>query len=88
MSEMLQLENAFLRVLIAPQYGGKVWRAYDKVGKRELFLNNPALQPVNFANRGAWTSGGIEFNWNPGTPDFYHDRTAAVPAAAAAAAAA
>ena len=64
--DMIKLENDDLEVLIAPQFGGKIWRAYDKRMKRELFLNNPALQPANFANRGAWVSGGVEFNWNPG----------------------
>lgn len=57
---MIELENEYLTALIAPQFGGKIWRVYDKRLKRELFLNNRANQPVNFAIRKAWTSGGVE----------------------------
>ena len=38
----------------------------DQALKRELFFNNRALQPVNFGQRKAWASGGVEFNWSPG----------------------
>ena len=49
-----------------PQFGGKVWSMHDKVAGREFFFKNPAHQPANIGARGAWTAGGLEFNWSPG----------------------
>ena len=39
---------------------------YDKVADREFFFKNPAHQPASIGARGAWTAGGLEFNWTPG----------------------
>ena len=50
---MLRLENIHLIVDIAPQFGGKIWRAFDKRLGKELFFKNRALQPVNFGQRKA-----------------------------------
>lgn len=60
------LENEYIRAAITPQWGGKIWSAYDKKSKRNIFFNNPAHQPDNIGYRKAWTSGGCEWNWGPG----------------------
>ena len=60
------LENEFLKAVFLPEVGGKLWSLYHKPTKRELLYVNPVYQPVNFAYRNAWTSGGIE--WNMGMP--------------------
>ena len=60
------LDSPTMRVTITPQFGGKVWSMHDKVANREFFFSNPAHQPANIGARGAWTAGGLEFNWSPG----------------------
>ncbi|MBO5852205.1 MAG: DUF5107 domain-containing protein [Clostridia bacterium] len=61
----LTLENEYLRVIVFPEYGGRIHSIFDKVTKRELLFTNPVIQPCNLAIRNAWLSGGIE--WNFGT---------------------
>ena len=60
------LENERMRVSVTPQFGGKVWSMFDKSARREFFYKNEAHQPANIGARGAWTAGGLEFNWSPG----------------------
>lgn len=57
------LENPYLKLIILPDVGGRVYSAYDKVGKRETFYRNNVFKPALIALRGAWISGGIEFNY-------------------------
>lgn len=63
---VLQLDSAEARVTLTPQFGGKVWGMRDKVADHEFFFHNDAHQPANIGARGAWTAGGLEFNWAPG----------------------
>jgi len=56
------MENDYLRAVILPEIGGRVWSLYDKRHGRELLFVNPVYQPANFALRNAWVAGGIEFN--------------------------
>ena len=63
---VIQLDSPTMQVMLTPQFGGKVWGMQDKVAKRDFFFNNPAHQPANIGARGAWTAGGLEFNWSPG----------------------
>jgi hypothetical protein len=60
------MDSATMRLSITPQFGGKIWSMHDKVAGRDFFFNNPAHQPANIGARGAWTAGGLEFNWSPG----------------------
>jgi len=60
------LENDDIRVVISPQFAGKVWTIYDKNRKRDVLFNNRAHQPANIAALKAWASGGCEWNWSPG----------------------
>ncbi len=62
----LTVEDEHLRLSILPQWGGRIWSAFDKEFDRELVFANPAHQPANIAVLKAWTSGGIEYNWSPG----------------------
>ncbi|MGC9316691.1 MAG: DUF5107 domain-containing protein, partial [Armatimonadota bacterium] len=59
----LHLENDLLHVIVLPELGGKVFSAYDKVAGREVFYRNSVVKPAMVALRGAWVSGGIEFNF-------------------------
>ena len=56
------LENDFLRAEFIPELGGRLWRLYDKVRKRDLLTNNAEFLPKNLAIRNAWFAGGVEFN--------------------------
>lgn len=60
------LENEFLRLIVLPELGGRLYSAYDKIGKREVFYRNNVVKPGLVALRGAWISGGIEFNFPKG----------------------
>lgn len=57
------LENEYVRVIMMPQIGGKLWGAVDKVTGREFIYFNHVAKFRNVAMRGPWCSGGIEFNF-------------------------
>ena len=65
-ADAVVLEDSSLRVAVLPQSGGKVWSIHDKVRDRQVIFNNPAHQPMTVGSRGAWTSGGVEWNFSPG----------------------
>lgn len=52
-----QLEATFL-----PGWGGRLWSLVHRPTGRELLYRNPVIQPANFALRGAWAAGGVEWN--------------------------
>ncbi|MFY0256011.1 DUF5107 domain-containing protein [Chitinophaga sp. 30R24] len=57
------LENEFLKIMILPEIGGRIQRAYDKVKKRDFIYYNQVIKPALVGLAGPWISGGIEFNW-------------------------
>lgn len=57
------LENDYLEIMILPELGGRVHRAYDKVNKRDFVYFNQVVKPALVGLLGPWISGGIEFNW-------------------------
>ncbi len=57
------LENDFIKVLIAPEIGGKILGAIDKSTGKEFIYFNKLVKFRDIAMRGPWTSGGIEFNF-------------------------
>lgn len=61
--QALYLENDYLKVMILPELGGRVHRAYDKVNKRDFVYFNHVVKPALVGLLGPWISGGIEFNW-------------------------
>ncbi len=62
----LHLENEFLHAIVLPELGGRLYSLYDKIGKRETFYRNNVVKYCLVARRGAWISGGIEFNFPKG----------------------
>ncbi|NSW55875.1 MAG: DUF5107 domain-containing protein [Armatimonadetes bacterium] len=62
----LHLENDFLHCIVLPELGGHLYSLYDKVCKREVFYRNNVIKYGLVATRGAWISGGIEFNFPMG----------------------
>lgn len=57
------LENDWISVTVFPEIGGKVWGAIDKKNGKEFVYYNHVVKFRDIAMRGAWTSGGIEFNF-------------------------
>ena len=62
----LCMENEYLRVIVLPEIGGHMYSCYDKTAGREVFYRNNVVKPGLVACRGAWVSGGIEFNFPQG----------------------
>lgn len=56
------LENDYLRAVFLPEYGGRLWKLWDKKAKRDLLYTNDVLRFSNLAVRNAWFSGGVEWN--------------------------
>ncbi|MFN8573961.1 MAG: DUF5107 domain-containing protein [Gemmatimonadaceae bacterium] len=80
--KVVELENDYLRVMILPEVGGKIWNAVDKRTNRSFIYFNQAVKFRDVAMRGPWTSGGIEANYgiightpNVATPVDYVTRT-------------
>ena len=59
----LILENDYLYVMILPEIGGKIHRAYDKTNGYDFVYYNHVIKPALVGLVGPWVSGGIEFNW-------------------------
>jgi tetratricopeptide (TPR) repeat protein len=60
------LENEYLKATILPDVGGRLYSLFDKISKREVFYRNNVVKYGLVALRGAWISGGIEFNFPNG----------------------
>lgn len=63
--DTLVLENEYLRVTVIPELGGHVHSVLDKTVNKEMFYVNQVIKPGLIGMRGAWISGGIEFNTGP-----------------------
>ncbi|PKA99991.1 uncharacterized protein DUF5107 [Flavobacteriaceae bacterium MAR_2009_75] len=61
--KVVTLENDFVKVMVLPEIGGKVWGAIEKSTGEEFLYKNDVIKFRNIAMRGPWTSGGIEFNF-------------------------
>ena len=61
--QALYLENDYLKIMLLPELGGRIQRAYDKVKQRDFVYHNDVIKPALVGLLGPWISGGIEFNW-------------------------
>ncbi|MCK5804746.1 MAG: DUF5107 domain-containing protein, partial [Lentisphaeria bacterium] len=57
------LNNGLLEVIVLPDMNGRVYSVRNLRSGRELFYRNNVVKPALVALRGAWISGGIEFNF-------------------------
>lgn len=75
------LENEYLKIIVLPSLGGRVYSAVDKRNGQEFLYTNRVIKPRMIGTRGAWFSGGMEFNFpishSPTTMDrvnyLYHE---------------
>lgn len=61
--QAITLENRYLKIIILPELGGRVYRALDKTNQYDFVYYNHVIKPQLVGLAGAWISGGIEFNW-------------------------
>lgn len=73
--KMVVLENEYIKVFVCPDIGGKVWGAIEKSTGKEFLYYNHVVKFRDVAMRGAWTSGGLEYNFG----DIGHIPTCATP---------
>ena len=57
------LENKYIKIMILPELGGRIQRAYDKTNDYDFVYYNHVIKPALVGLLGPWISGGIEFNW-------------------------
>src|SRR3989442_1282222 len=60
------LENEYLRVSVLPELGGHIYEIFDKTTNHDVLYSNPVMKYAMVALRGAWVSGGIEWNFPDG----------------------
>ena len=73
--KIITLENPYIRVIVAPEIGGKILGAFEKSTGRAFIYYNRVVKFREIAMRGPWTSGGIEINFG----DIGHAPTTATP---------
>jgi len=61
----LFLENEYLKVTCLPELGGRLHSVLDKTQGEQMFHLNKVIKPGMIAMRGAWISGGVEWNSGP-----------------------
>lgn len=61
--QAVALENAYVKVIILPELGGRVYSWLDKTTNRAIAYSNPVIKPVEeWGYRGWWlATGGIEW---------------------------
>ena len=70
--ESVTLENDFVRLVMLPEIGGRIFEARDKTNNNyNFFYTQKVIKPALVGLAGPWISGGVEFNWpqhhRPGT---------------------
>jgi tetratricopeptide (TPR) repeat protein len=61
--KVVEMENDYLKIMVLPEIGGKIWSAIEKKTNREFLYYNHVVKFRDVAMRGPWTSGGIEANY-------------------------
>lgn len=61
--QAVHLENAYVRLVVLPELGGRIHIGYDKTTGYDFFYRNNVIKPALVGLAGPWISGGVEFNW-------------------------
>jgi tetratricopeptide (TPR) repeat protein len=61
--KVVELENDYIKVMILPEIGGKIWTAIEKSTGKPFIYYNHSVKFRDVAMRGPWTSGGLEANY-------------------------
>jgi tetratricopeptide (TPR) repeat protein len=70
--DSVRLENEYVRLVILPEIGGRIFLGQDKANRDyDFFYRQDVIKPALVGLAGPWISGGVEFNWpqhhRPGT---------------------
>ena len=70
--DSVRLENDYIRLVMLPEIGGRIFLGQDKVNNDyDFFYRQDEIKPALVGLAGPWISGGVEFNWpqhhRPGT---------------------
>jgi hypothetical protein len=70
--QSVRLENEFVRLVMLPEIGGRIFTGQDKTNDDyDFFYRQDVIKPALVGLAGPWISGGVEFNWpqhhRPGT---------------------
>lgn len=70
--DSVRLENDYIRLVMLPEIGGRIFLGQDKVNDDyDFFYRQDEIKPALVGLAGPWISGGVEFNWpqhhRPGT---------------------
>jgi tetratricopeptide (TPR) repeat protein len=70
--DSVRLENDYVRLVMLPEIGGRIFLGQDKVNNDyDFFYRQDEIKPALVGLSGPWISGGVEFNWpqhhRPGT---------------------
>ena len=57
------LENRYVRIVVLPDLGGRIYSLYDKLAGHDVFMVPPSVKFQAVGVRGAWIAGGIELNF-------------------------
>lgn len=61
--QAIHLENAYVRLVVLPELGGRIHIGYDKTTGYDFFYRNNVIKPALVGLGGPWISGGVELNW-------------------------
>src|SRR5690349_3742845 len=61
--KVVELENDYIKLMILPEIGGKIWAAIEKKTGKSFLYYNHVVKFRDVSMRGPWTSGGIEPNY-------------------------
>lgn len=61
--KVVEMENDYIKVMILPEIGGKIWTAIEKSTNQSFIYYNHAIKFRDIAMRGPYTSGGLELNY-------------------------
>jgi len=59
----LRLENEYLEMTLLPEIGGRLFTFNDKETGFDIFYRQSVIKPALIGMLGAWTSGGVEWNF-------------------------
>jgi tetratricopeptide (TPR) repeat protein len=60
------LENKYLKIIVLPELGGRIYSALDKISGKDMFYKNTVIKPGLVQLYGAWIACGVEFNFPMG----------------------
>ncbi|MFE7408572.1 DUF5107 domain-containing protein, partial [Isoptericola sp. NPDC057559] len=61
--DAVHLENAYVRLMVLPELGGRIHVGLDRTRGYDFFYRNDVIKPALVGLLGPWVSGGVELNW-------------------------